>query len=99
MNLTNFSKSPIASTVRAFLVLASAVTVSTVAQAAQPDWDVVDAETLQHFQAMLRVDTSNPPGNETELANYLATVLQQEGIEVQLYSNDPQRANLVARLR
>jgi acetylornithine deacetylase/succinyl-diaminopimelate desuccinylase-like protein len=87
------------SNVRAAFLLVSAMTVGPFAQAAQPDWDTVDAETLQQFQAMLRIDTSNPPGNETELANHVAAVLQQEGIEVQLYSKDPQRANLVARLR
>lgn len=67
--------------------------------AAEPDWAAVNAETLQHFQAMLQVDTSNPPGNETALAEQLAGVLRAEGIEVQLFSRDPARANLVARLR
>ena len=28
------------------------------------DWKAVEAETLQHFQALVRIDTSNPPGNE-----------------------------------
>lgn len=68
-------------------------------QAAEPDWSAVDAETLRHFQAMLQVDTSNPPGNETALAEQLAGILSAEGIEVQLFSRDPARANLVARLR
>ena len=30
------------------------------------DWKAVEAETLQHFQALVRIDTSNPPGNETQ---------------------------------
>jgi acetylornithine deacetylase/succinyl-diaminopimelate desuccinylase-like protein len=68
-------------------------------RAAEPDWAAVNAETLQRFQAMLQVDTSNPPGNETVLAEQLAEVLRAEGIEVQLFSRDPARANLVARLR
>ncbi len=66
--------------------------------AAEPDWAALDRETLQRFQSMLQVDTSNPPGNETVLANQLAELLRSEGIDAQLYSNDPQRANLVARL-
>jgi len=35
--------------------------------AAEADWDLINQETLQRFQDMLRIDTSNPPGNETVL--------------------------------
>jgi acetylornithine deacetylase/succinyl-diaminopimelate desuccinylase-like protein len=59
----------------------------------------LNAETLRHFTALLRIDTSNPPGNETEAANYLAGVLQREGIPVRLLALDPARANLVARIQ
>ena len=34
------------------------------AQATAPDWKALEDETLRHFQAILRLDTSNPPGNE-----------------------------------
>ena len=63
------------------------------------DWQSVAAESLEYFSALLRTDTSNPPGNETEAATYLQRVLQQEGIEAELFALDPTRANLVARLR
>src|ERR1035438_3520044 len=59
----------------------------------------LNAETLRHFTALLRIDTSNPPGNETEAAKYLAGVLQREGIPVQLLALDRARANLVARIK
>ncbi|HUE23045.1 MAG TPA: M20/M25/M40 family metallo-hydrolase [Bryobacteraceae bacterium] len=59
----------------------------------------LNAETLRHFTALLRIDTSNPPGNETEAAKYLADVLQREGIPVKLLALDPARANLVARIQ
>ena len=59
----------------------------------------LNAETLRHFTALLRIDTSNPPGNETEAAKYLAGVLQREGIPVKLLALDPARANLVARIQ
>jgi len=59
----------------------------------------LNAETLRHFTALLRIDTTNPPGNETEAAKYLATVLEHEGIPVKLLSLDPARANLVARIQ
>ena len=58
----------------------------------------LNAETLRHYTALLRIDTSNPPGNETEAAKYLANVLEREGIPAKLLSLDPARANLVARI-
>ncbi len=63
------------------------------------DWPAVATESMEYFSALLRTDTSNPPGNETEAALYLQQVLQQEGIEAELFALDPTRANLVARLR
>ena len=63
------------------------------------DWEAVAAESMEYFLDLLRTDTSNPPGNESEAARYLQRVLQQEGIEAELFALDPTRANLVARLR
>ena len=63
------------------------------------DWEAVAAESTEYFLDLLRTDTSNPPGNESEAARYLQRVLQQEGIEAELFALDPTRANLVARLR
>jgi acetylornithine deacetylase/succinyl-diaminopimelate desuccinylase-like protein len=59
----------------------------------------LDAETLQHFQALLRLDTSNPPGNEVLAVEYLKGVLEKEGIPVQVFARDPKRPNLVARIK
>lgn len=69
------------------------------AQGAQPDWARLESETMQHFQAILRLDTSNPPGNEGIVVDYLEAVLKKEGIETKRLANDPARPNLVARLR
>lgn len=68
------------------------------AQPSEPDWAPVEIETLEHFQALLRLDTSNPPGNETRAAEYIRDVLEREGIAVEMFARDPDRANLVARL-
>jgi hypothetical protein len=35
------------------------------------DWAAVEAETLRHFQAIVRLDTSDPPGNELPVVEYL----------------------------
>jgi len=63
------------------------------------DWAKYDAETLEHFQALLRLDTSNPPGNEVRAVEYLKHVLEREGISVQVFALDPARPNLVARIK
>ncbi|MFN7915597.1 MAG: M20/M25/M40 family metallo-hydrolase [Vicinamibacterales bacterium] len=65
----------------------------------QPDWLQVQKETLEHFQAIVRIDTANPPGNETAVVDYLARVFTREGIEFKTYALEPGRANLVARVR
>ncbi len=67
--------------------------------AGAPDWARLERETLQHFQAILRIDTSNPPGRETGVVDYLKKVLDAEGIPAQVFALEPERANLVARLK
>jgi len=49
-------------------------------------------------QTLLRIDTTNPPGNERAGALYLKRFFDAEGIESQLYESAPGRANLIARL-
>jgi acetylornithine deacetylase/succinyl-diaminopimelate desuccinylase-like protein len=62
-------------------------------------WDRVEKETLEHFQTIVRMDTTSPPGNETLVAEYLKKVLEKEGIPARLLALEPNRANLVARIR
>lgn len=59
----------------------------------------VNEETLLHYTNLLRLDTSNPPGNETRAVEYLKSVLEREGIPFEVLASDPARANIVARLR
>ena len=80
----------------AALVIAVA-TSNPVAQA--PAAAALEAETMQHFQALLRLDTSSPPGNEIRAVEYLKQVLDKEGIPYQVFAKDPKRPNLVARIK
>jgi acetylornithine deacetylase/succinyl-diaminopimelate desuccinylase-like protein len=64
-----------------------------------PDWVQIEAETMQHFQALLRIDTSDPPGRELEAAEYLKSALEKEGIPVEMFAIEPHRPNLVARIK
>ena len=72
-----------------------------IAWAAEPvvDWHKAKPEILLHFQSIVRLNTSNPPGNETSVVNYLKDVLDREGINYQVFAREPSRANLVARLK
>jgi acetylornithine deacetylase/succinyl-diaminopimelate desuccinylase-like protein len=63
------------------------------------DWRVQEAEILRHYSAMIQIDSSNPPGNETLVVNYLKKVFDAEGIPAQIFALEPARANLVARLK
>ena len=65
----------------------------------QPEWETVRAETLAHLQRIIRMDTSNPPGNEMQVARYLESTLRAAGVETFLYEPAPGRAAFVARIR
>ncbi len=55
--------------------------------------------TRQYLVDLVRLDTSNPPGNETRVADYLKQVADSHGIPCELMGSDPKRLNFVARLR
>jgi acetylornithine deacetylase/succinyl-diaminopimelate desuccinylase-like protein len=50
------------------------------------------------LQELIRIDTSNPPGNETAAAELLRAYLEESGVSCELYAKVPERANLVARI-
>ncbi len=52
-----------------------------------------------YLRDLIKLDTSNPPGNESLVARYLKRVADQEGISAELLGPDPARLNLVARLK
>ncbi|HEY2845019.1 MAG TPA: M20/M25/M40 family metallo-hydrolase [Bryobacteraceae bacterium] len=63
------------------------------------DWKAQEPEILRHYSALVQIDSSNPPGNETLVVDYLKKVFDAEGIPSQIFALDPQRANIVARLK
>ncbi len=79
------------------IVLAALATWQGSAQS-RPD-AALDAETLKHFQALVRLDTSSPPGNEIRVVEYLKQVLDANGIPYEVFAKDPQRPNLVVRIK
>jgi acetylornithine deacetylase/succinyl-diaminopimelate desuccinylase-like protein len=55
-------------------------------------------EVTDLLQRLIRVDTTNPPGNETAAAELLRDYLEAEGVACELIAKVPERANLVARI-
>src|SRR5216684_5445663 len=81
----------------ASLVLCAAS--SALAQIPSIDWAKQKAEILSHYKALVQINTSNPPGNETKAVEYLKKVFESEGIPTKVFALEPARANLVARLK
>src|ERR1700709_371939 len=54
---------------------------------------------VTYLRDLIRLDTSNPPGNESRVARYLKQVADREGIPAELPGDNPQRLHFVARLR
>ena len=52
----------------------------------------------QLLQKLIRFDTTNPPGNESDCAAYCRDVLADAGIAADLIGDDPNRLNVVSRL-
>jgi acetylornithine deacetylase/succinyl-diaminopimelate desuccinylase-like protein len=65
----------------------------------QVDWEREGKDAVELLRALLRFDTTNPPGDEADCAEFLAAHLRDAGVEPQLLAPAPGRANLVVRLR
>ncbi len=69
------------------------------AAAPQPVPAPLPFDPLPVLRDYLRIDTSNPPGNELAAATFLKGILDREGIEAEVVEFAPGRADLVARVR
>jgi len=63
------------------------------------DWKQLQPEILDYYTSLIRIDTSNPPGNESRAVEYLKFILEREGISCQIFAAEPNRGNLVARIK
>jgi acetylornithine deacetylase/succinyl-diaminopimelate desuccinylase-like protein len=66
---------------------------------ALPGMAAEDSPTLKILRDLIRIDTSNPPGNETAAAVFVRDLLAREGIGSEIFESAPGRGNLVARLK
>ena len=67
--------------------------------AQEPDFARARDDAAALLQALVRIDSSSPPGNETRVVDLVEAVLDEAGIASTVLALDPSRANLVARLR
>ena len=65
----------------------------------QINWEAVQKEALELFIQYLKIDTTNPPGNEIRAANFFAELCKREGIEHKVFEPFPGRGTLWARIK
>ncbi|HXX44989.1 MAG TPA: M20/M25/M40 family metallo-hydrolase [Candidatus Acidoferrales bacterium] len=63
-----------------------------------PDISQIASDSIGWLQGLIRINTTNPPGNEIVAAKYLAGILDREGIHSEIFESTPGRGFLVARL-
>ena len=80
----------------AAVVGAAAASLGAQGRPAQPDWAAVEPEALDLYQSLIRFDSS---ASERAEAEWLKTLFDEAGITAQMFATDPQRPNVVARLR
>jgi acetylornithine deacetylase/succinyl-diaminopimelate desuccinylase-like protein len=61
-------------------------------------WDTFERETLANLRELIRLDTTNPPGNERIATDFIAATLGRCGIEATVIESAPARASLIARV-
>ncbi len=63
------------------------------------NWDAAKKEAVELLVQYLKIDTTNPPGNEIKAANFFAEICKREGIEYKVFEPFPGRGTLWARLK
>ena len=63
------------------------------------NWDNIGREAADLLGRYIRIDTTNPPGNEATAAQFVAEILSGEAIDSQTYESEPGRVNVVTRLK
>src|SRR6266478_7042719 len=63
------------------------------------DTSALAREATGWLTELIKINTTNPPGNEEAAAKYIAGILQKEGIKSELLPLQPGRSALVARLK
>ncbi|MEW6309021.1 MAG: M20/M25/M40 family metallo-hydrolase [Bacillota bacterium] len=62
-------------------------------------WSSLTQEAAAHLAALVRIDTTNPPGREKAAADYVAAALAEAGIQAEVVEPAPERGSVIGRLR
>lgn len=68
-------------------------------EAPEINWDDVQAEIVSVLREYIRIDTTNPPGNEEPAARFLGEILEREGYDCEYIDAEPGRTQLRTRLQ
>jgi acetylornithine deacetylase/succinyl-diaminopimelate desuccinylase-like protein len=68
-------------------------------RAADIDWAEVERQATDFLSAYVQINTTNPPGNETAAAQFLADHFRQAGIDAETFEAAPGRGSVLARLK
>lgn len=80
------------------LVLVTLLSAAAPALAATSERADLGALAVELLRDLIRIDTTNPPGNETAAARFLASFFRENGIEAQVYESEPGRGSVLARV-
>jgi acetylornithine deacetylase/succinyl-diaminopimelate desuccinylase family protein len=59
----------------------------------------IKQEITEFLSELIRINTTNPPGNETQAANFIAQYLAKDGFESEIFESAPGRGSIVTRLK
>ena len=59
----------------------------------------VEEEVTNLLSDLIRINTTNPPGNEKDAAEYLAETLEKEGFKCEVFESAPRRGSVITRLK
>lgn len=62
------------------------------------NWEAIGREAVQLLSAYLKIDTTNPPGNEQRATAFIGRILDEEGVSYKIFESGPGRSNIYARL-
>jgi len=83
-----------------FLILAVAPSISYAQTTpSKINWPAYQDQAVDLMRQYLRINTSNPPGNEIEAARFFKAIFDKEGIQNEIFEYKPGRANIIARLK
>jgi len=79
--------------------VATVLALATPTRAAEIDWAQAERDATTFLSTYIQIDTTNPPGNETEAARFLAERFQKSGIDAEVFESEPGRGSVLARLK